>query len=271
MPKRHIPYVDSRLSKEQLQQYHLGEFERRYEIDGEEFSIYIMDFRSETEHGKAQDYPIDFYTMGFMETDPVKPNELSAAIIEQAKERNSVLIVPRFENLPHNPGSDVEAQLVLRALELESKHGNKEIDFNLATHDVKIIGFSDGARTAVELAGLVNQIPPENDNIKRTLRSISPTAVIDIIDEGKKADGTTMFKGFTEQVTWITLEEMRMRLNAQLDEEAQRLNENVHEKMASGEISIPESEFAKAVQHELRSRDESGKSNYPLLKKISKE
>ena len=62
-----------------------------------------------------------------------------------------------------------------------------------------------------------------------------------------------------------------MRLNAQLDEEAQRLNENVHEKMASGEISIPESEFAKAVQHELRSRDESGKSNYPLLKKISKE
>jgi len=266
--KSDIPYVDSRLSKDELANYELSSFENKLEIDGEKYSLYIMDFRKEEPNGeKSKDYPIDFYTMGFMETDPVKPNELSAAVIERAKERGGVLVIPRFENLPNNPASDAEARLTVAGLkQLESKFAESGIDFDLSSRDVDIIGFSDGARSALELAGLIDKVSPKGEP-KRTLRSISPTAVIDLIDVPEDADGNELIRGFAKQVTWITLEETRLRINNAVTQEQKRLSDTIFQKMAEGLIIEPERNMGSIVETEKNSRDDEGNYVYPLLVK----
>lgn len=262
----HIDYVDSRLSPEELKSYEMSENEHKVEIDGDNFSIFITDFRRVNENGeKSNVFPIEVYFMGFMETDPVKPNELSAAIVERTKEKGGVLIVPRFENLPSKPESSNEATLALKGLSKMEKYLKEQnLDFDFSNHDVEIIGFSDGARSSLEFAGLIDKIP-QKSGCQRILHQISPTATIDLVNIPENADGNEMIRGFSKQVTWIVFEESRLRINNVIEKEQRELTNNIYAKMASGEIYQNENEMDIIVNNETSQKDENGNHRYPLL------
>lgn len=266
-----IPLVDPVLSKEELKRYDLREHEIQMEIEGVKFSLCVMDF---SENGKKDEKqeppPLALYFMGFGEGDITEPNDLSAHIIERAKKQRQILIVPRFPQLNQLDKPYSEASITLKGM--EELNQKEKLPLDLARQDIEIFGFSNGGRNSIEAAGAINSIAPngkEGKQPKRVLHQISPTCVIDVFDPQKsdRLKGIEFTSGFVKQVTWITLEETRLRLNAQITRERARFNKDIHRKMESGEITRGEREFSQISAEESKAKDPDGTYKYPLIAK----
>lgn len=225
-----IPEVDSPIPQKEMDKYALHDHEFKIELkfnnQTERFSLFVIDFRDcpkSRDDVKSRSCPVSVYCLPFGETDPVAPNLLSGQIIEQAKHNRQVLIIPRFEYMPKNKGGDIEAKLVLEGLKhIAPRLVAKGIHVDLFKHPIEIIGFSDGARIAVELAGIVNNTVKAGKRdqhigeAKRELFLLSPTAVLQIVPDSSKELGVAFSAKFVKQVAWITIEEVRLRLNANI-------------------------------------------------------
>lgn len=290
-----IPFVHTDRSKESLAELQKHAKEITLSFEGQEIQVLIFDFRSETAKKENQiQYPqLTLYFMGFPQIETVKPNDLTGGILDRAQKNGSVVIIPRFKEIPNTP--NLEATLVLQALsseesslgenilapEIEEKThslrgtlrealSQEGIDIDLTQQNVEIISYSDGGRVGIKMAGYIDtyELKQKKDGSfpTRTLIALSATNIIDEIPNDQEATGKTHVDTFNKQVFWAVIEEVRLRLNALIQKEKNLLNQKAHEWIAGHDFKESAESYKKLQDQLLASQKKDGSSVFPLLK-----
>lgn len=231
-----IPNVHNDTSPKELQA--LLAKGKEYTVEDESVSFFVFDFRPKAvstidpplETEKPEDTKLTLYLMGFPQADMQRPNDLTGKIINDSKENGRLLIVPIFNKMLKSPNA--EGGTIVNALtsHLTDREGESNsllnqleadgINVDILINDLEIVGYSDGTREALLIADLVEDL---SDILKlgnppnRELRLISALGTFDEIDEDAPNEGKSRPKNFNKQIAWATIEEIRLRLNSEIE------------------------------------------------------
>ena len=272
--------------------------EYKFGFEDQEISVMMFDFRPEEiknrEKESVEKTKFSMYFTGFAQADLINPHDLTGGIIERAKDRGEVLLIPRFKDLPKV--ANTEDEILMTALGVDQVKVSSEVErakldeingvllkqleadgvsIDLQSQDVTVYGWSDGDRPALQVAGQINGIPlkgrRDRSIPKRTFVSLSSTSIINEALPDKKATGTIHTERFNRQVEWAVYEETRLRLNHCIEQEKAIFERDFaqfyHQEMQAYQYTESSEMIERLKQKLLSTKEKDGEYKYPIMQK----
>jgi hypothetical protein len=188
------------------------------EINGNPVELQVFDFREVKDAEPVGN--IDIFVDGVAQYENMTP--MKRALIDRAHEDKTVLVFPRMpkitpqtesEKETGTPDTTIEAQCMFQAIKdrrFTDKIAESNIKLDLDSANLRVTGWSQGARDTLNLAELIENFEDVDPDNKVVLELWSLVGTVDIED---KPTGVEILKLFNNEVLGITLEEMRLRIN----------------------------------------------------------